>query len=118
MLKAEALLRFARYTSPDRKRATPMGTDCWVDRETALSPHFAPGTQHQLTFLEGDNESGQYVVAMLPLIRRIADPRGTGSTVVHVTVYLARAEELSLFESVEHLTLPAIREAMICLDAA
>lgn len=116
MLKAEALLRFALYTSPDRKHAVPIGKDSWVDRETALGQQFAVGTEHEITSFEEHHESGRYIVAMLPLIRRVAHPRGTNTSVVHVTVYLAKADELPLFERIEQLTLPAIREAMLCLD--
>lgn len=116
MLKAEALLRFMCYTSLDRKCAAVMGDDCWVDKRTALGSKFALNTEHDVTFLHQDYESGRYTVAMLPLIRRVVDPRGSGNPVVHVTVYLAKTEELALFASVEDLTLTDVRESMLCLD--
>ncbi|MBC8151724.1 MAG: hypothetical protein H7Z72_02320 [Bacteroidetes bacterium] len=116
MLKAEALLRFVCYTSPDRKCAAVMGDDCWVDKQTALGSKFALNTEHDLTFLLGDRESSRYTVAMLPLIRRVVDPRGSGNPVVHVTIYLARTAELALFASVEELTLTDVRNSMLRLD--
>ncbi len=116
LCKAEALIRLVLYTSPDRKNATLLGGDCWVDRETALGPKFRLHTEHEIASLYNGSTSGRYRVVMFPLIRRIADPRGSNEPVVHVTVYLAKADDVELFADVEQLAVSDIRESMLLLD--
>ena len=116
MLKAEAQLRFMLYTSPKRANVIPISGDIWADRKMALGNHYAPGTEHRFTALRGKCESTAYVVAMLPLVRRVAHPNQMGNTILHVTIYLALAEDWPNFTPVDQLTPAEIRQAMLCLE--
>ena len=82
----------------------------------AFSDQYNPGSRHRFTTVSSRGETKHYVVAMLPLIRRVADPRRAGKETVHVTICFAKAEDYPRFRPVDELTLNEIRGAIMCMD--
>lgn len=106
----EALLRFMIYTDINRRRATQIGSDRWVDIETILGNQYSYGTRHELTFAEFDNQPSLYVVAMVPHLRQVAHPNRVDKVVSLQTVYLTTA---ALWPFFEPLTPDSLNVAMM-----
>lgn len=115
MITPEVLLRFMLYTSPTRTNAIPVTSDMWVDRQMAFGNAYDPGTNHQFKVINQSGETKNYVVAMLPLIRRVTDPRRPGKQTVHVTICFAKASDYPRFRPVDQLTPNEIRRSMMYL---
>lgn len=94
----QGLLRFMLYTDVNRRRATQVGPDRWVDLQTVFSDTYDYGSKHQLQFDELGHEPGQFVVAMISCIRQVAHPDQTGQTVPLRLVYLTSAALWPFFE--------------------
>ena len=100
-MAAQGLLRFMLYTDVNRRRATQVGTDIWVNREIVFGDTYSYGTEHELCFDELDSKPALYVVAMIPHLKQIAHPIGTDNLTPLQTVYLTTATLWPFFEPVD-----------------
>lgn len=96
----QALIRFMLYTDINRRRATQVGHDHWVDIEEIFANKYTYGTQHELAFPEFDNQPGLYIVAMMPYLQQIAHPHQNNRLVSLQTVYLTTAALWPFFEPI------------------
>ncbi|MDB5242748.1 MAG: hypothetical protein JWP57_3373 [Spirosoma sp.] len=94
----QGLLRFMLYTDVNRRRATQLGPDLWVEAELIYGDTYNYNTEHELTFDEFDNQPGRYVVAMLPHLEWTAHPSQAEGTVSLRIVYLTTVALWPFFE--------------------
>ena len=97
---SKALIRFMLYTDVNRRRATQVGADTWVDLETIFGDKYDYGTKHTLRFSELDDEPGHYIVAMVPYIRQIPHPEKAGETIPLRLIYLTSVALWPFFDSI------------------
>jgi hypothetical protein len=93
-----ALLRFMLYTDVNRRRATQLGPDLWIDAESVQADKFNYNTEHELTFDEFDNQPGQYVVAMFPHLEKVAHSSQPDKAILLRIVYLTTVALWPFFE--------------------
>ncbi|ARK13020.2 hypothetical protein A6C57_23275 [Fibrella sp. ES10-3-2-2] len=92
ILKPEALLKFRLYESVDRSQSREFGEPVWIDQMTALSADYGYGTKHTIEFPRGEEQSGTYISAMLPHLRRVDHDARPGVKTIELTVFLAPLE--------------------------
>lgn len=87
-IEPKAIIRYMLYTDVNRRRATQVGQDTWVDRTTIFDDMYDYGTKHTLLFAEIDDEPSHYIVAMPPYIRQMPHPQKEGQVIPIRLIYL------------------------------
>ncbi len=98
---SQALVRYMLYTDVNRRRATQVGVDVWMDHTAICSGKYDYATKHELVFREIDDEPGQYRVAMVPYIRQVPHPKKMGVTIPLRLVYLTSEALWPFFDPIE-----------------
>ncbi|AUD00848.1 hypothetical protein [Spirosoma pollinicola] len=101
LANSRALVRYMLYTDVNRRRATQVGEDTWMDYEVICSGKYDYATKHELIFRELDDEPGQYIVAMVPYIRQISHPTKAGVTIPLRLVYITSEALWPFFDPIE-----------------
>ncbi|MFD2933450.1 hypothetical protein [Spirosoma flavum] len=99
-ISPQALIRYMLYTDVNRRRATQVGSDAWVDLTTILGNKYDYGTKHEIMFSEIDDEPNQYIVAMIPYIRQVPHPEKEDELIPLRFVYLASAALWPFFDPI------------------
>ena len=97
-LKPEVLVRLMYCATPHAEKAIRIGSDIWMDADTAFGEKFDYGTRHDLTFDDEAFASGTYIVAMLPFLSQVAHPHEEGKKVPLLIVYLTSLDLWPQFE--------------------
>ncbi len=97
---SQGLIRYMLYTDVNRRRATQVGVDTWVDRKTIFGDKYDYGTKHELLFNEIDDEPGRYIVAMIPYIRQAPHPETEGKTIPIRLIYLTSVALWPFFDPI------------------